>query len=370
MIIVCSKADLQRSMNIAMRAIPARSTMPILECVLIDATADKINFIANDMELGVETMVMGSILERGKVALDAKILNDIIRKLPDGDVTIKTDESFMTYINCGKAKFHIPGQEGDDFVFLPLTERREALPLSQFQLKEMIRQTIFCTAVNENNSLMMGELLEVRDNMMRIASLDGHRIAIRNHELSTPFPDTKVVIPGKTLTELGKILSTEVSDLMNLYFEKNLVVFEMGDTLMVSRLMEGEYYRIDQMLPKDFETKLVINRKEFLECIDRSSLLVKEGDKRPLIMDIVDDQIDIRIESAMGSMNEQIEAHKDGIDMIIAFNPKFLMDALRAISEEEVTIYFSNPKAPCVLQDEEKTYTYLILPINISSNQY
>ena len=368
MIIVCSKDILQKCINIAMRAIPIRTTMPILECILLDASGSQIHFVANDMELGVDTIVEGNILEHGIVALDAKILDQIVRKLPDGQVTIKTDEENVAYITCGKAKFNIPGKPGDTFIFLPSVEKKVGLTLSQFVLKEMIRQTIFSVANNENNPMMLGELFEIQGGNLRIASLDGHRIAIRNLHLEKDYEDLKVIIPAKALTELSKILSGELADTVTLYFETNRFLVEMNQTIMVSRLIEGDYYRIDQMTPKDYETKIYINKKEFLECIDRSVLLVKEGDKKPLVIEVFEDYIDIQMKSVLGSMNEQIDIRKEGRDIRIAFNPRFLIDALRAINEEEITIYFTSPKAPCVIQDDKRSYVYLILPVNINQD--
>ena len=367
--IICSKLNLQKSVNIALKAVPSKTTMPILECILIDATANQIKFTSNDMELGIETIVDGRIEEKGMIALDAKIFYEIIRRLPDSEVTIKTDENFTAFITCEKAKFNIPGKSGEDFAYLPVIEKDEALTISQFTLKEMIRQTIFSIAVNENNKLMTGELFEIKDNYLKIVSLDGHRIAIRRMQLKKNYSDRKLVVPGKTLSEISKILSGEIDDLVSIYFTKNHILFEFDQTMVVSRLIEGEYFRIDQMLSSDYETKLSINKKEFLDCIDRATLLVREGDKRPIIITITDNKMELKIDSVMGSMSEDIDITKDGKDIIIGFNPKFLIDALRVIDDETIHMYLVNPKAPCFIRDDEEIYTYLILPVNISQNQ-
>ncbi len=367
--IICSKSSLLKSVSISLKAVPSKTTMPILECILMDATTNQIKFTTNDMELGIETIVDGIIEEKGKVALDAKIFYEIIRRLPDNDITIKTDDKYATTITCEKAKFNIPGKSGEDFAYLPMIEKDEPLTISQYTLKEMIRQTIFSIAVNENNKLMTGELFEIRDNCLKVVSLDGHRIAIRKMPLKREYSDRKVVVPGKTLSEVSKILSGEVDDQVSIYFTKNHILFEFDQTMVVSRLIEGEYFRIDQMLSSDYETKLKINKKEFLDCIDRATLLVREVDKKPIIINITDDNMELRIDSAMGSMNEEIDIEKEGKDIMIGFNPKFLIDALRVIDDETVTIYLVNPKAPCFIRDDEENYTYLILPVNINQNQ-
>ena len=364
--IICSKTDLSKSINISLKAVPNKTTMPILECILVDASANQIKFVSNDMELGIETIVEGTIEERGIIALDAKIFSEIIRKLPDSQVTIKTDDSQNVTITCEKAKFNIPGKPGEDFTYLPVIEKDESLTISQFTLKEMIRQTIFSIAVNENNKMMTGELFEIKNGILKIVSLDGHRISIRNVQLKKQYQDKKVIVPGKTLSEISKILSGEVDDQVSIFFGQNHILFEFDKTMVVSRLIEGEYFKIDQMLSSDHETMVSINRKEFLDCIDRASLFIRESDKRPIIIQITEGSMELKINSAMGSMDEQIDIEKEGKDILIGFNPKFLMDALKVIDDEVIHIYLVNPKAPCFIRDEERQYTYLILPVNFN----
>ena len=365
--LICSKNELLKSVNISLKAVPSKTTMPILECILIDASASEIKFTTNDMELGIETKVKGIIEEKGIIALDAKIFSDIIRKLPDNDVTIQTDANLNTTIICEKAKFTIPGKSGEDFAYLPVIEKNEGIELSQFTLKEVIRQTIFSIAANENNKLMTGELFEIKDNILKVVSLDGHRIAIRKIELKDGYSDKKVVVPGKTLNEISKILSGEVEDLVQIFFTQNHIVFEFDDTIVVSRLIEGEYFRIDQMLSSDYETKVSINKREFLDCIDRATLFVKESDKKPIIINIEDESMQLNINSQIGSMKEDIDIEKEGKDIMIGFNPKFLIDALKVIDDEQISIYLVNPKAPCFIKDDNESYIYLILPVNFNA---
>lgn len=363
--LLCPKNSLQKSVNISLRAVPARTTMDILECILIDASAGEIKFTTNDMELGIETIVEGTIYEKGIIAINARIFSDIIRKLPDNDVDIRTDDKLNVTITCEKATFTIPGKSGEDFSYLPLLEKSDYITISQFALKEIIRQTIFSIAANENNKLMTGELFEIRNGELKVVSLDGHRISIRKLFLKDNFTEKKVIVPGKTLIEISKILSGEVEDLVNIYFTENHIIFDFDQTTMVSRLIEGEYFKIDQMLTGDYETKMTINKKEFLNCIDRATLLVKEGDKKPIVINIGDDDLELRINTPMGSMDEHIDIHKEGKDILIGFNPKFLMDALKVIDDETIDIYLVNAKAPCVIRNE--SYLYLILPVNFNS---
>lgn len=365
--LICSKSNLLHGVNIVSKAVPTRTTMAILECILIDASANEIKLTANDMELGIETKIEGEIAERGIIALDAKIFSEIVRKLPDSDVTIETDASFKTTITCEKAKFNIVGKSGDDFSYIPYIERNEPIVMSQFTLKEVIRQTIFSIADNDNNKLMTGELFEIEENDLKVVSLDGHRISIRNIELKNNYSHKKVVVPGKTLQEISKILPGSAEDEVSIFLTDNHIVFEFENTTVVSRLIEGEYFKIEQMLSSDYETKVKINKRELLDCIDRATLLVKEGDKKPIIMNITDGTMELKINSFIGSMNEDIDIAKEGKDILIGFNPKFFIDALRVIDEEEVTLYMVNPKAPCFIKDDEGTFIYLILPVNFNA---
>ena len=365
--LICSKASLLKGVSIVSKAVPSRTTMPILNCILIDASANEIKLTANDMELGIETVIEGEIVERGIIALDAKFFSEIVRKLPDNDVVIESDDTFQTTITCEKAKFNIVGKSGEDFSYLPYIEKNESISISQFTLKDVVRQTIFSIADNDTNKLMTGELFEINENRLRVVSLDGHRISIRNIELKESYSPLKVVVPGKTLQEISKILTGEAEDMVDIFFADNHILFEFDETKVVSRLIEGEYFHIDQMLSSDYDTKVKINKREFLSCIHRATLLIREGDKKPIILNIQDGSLQLKINSFVGSMNEEIEIEKEGKDLLIGFNPKFFIDALRVIDDEEVTLYMVNPKAPCFIKDDAGTYVYLILPVNFNA---
>lgn len=365
--LICNKSDLLRAVNIVLKAVPSRTTMSILECILIQTSSNMIKLTGNDTELGIETIVKGEILEEGKIALNARIFSDIIRKLPDNNVTIESNENFNTTIICEKAKFTIAGKSGDDFSNLPYIEKNNFISLSQFTLKEVIQQTIFSISDNESNKLMTGELIEVMENEMKVVSLDGHRISIRKIELKENYEPVKAVVPGKTLSEISKILTGGTEDEVHIFFTDNHILFEFDNTIVVSRLIEGEYFKINQMLSSDYETKISINKREMLDCIDRATLLVKEGDKKPIIINIKDGVMELKINSVVGSMDETVDIVKEGKDIMIGFNPKFLIDALRVIEDEKINVYLVNPKAPCFIRDEKESYIYLILPVNFNT---
>ena len=365
--IVCTKSSLLSGVQIVSKAVPSKTTMSILECILIDTRNGEIKLIANDMELGIETVIDGEIVEKGMIALDAKFFQKIVKNLPDSDITIETNDSYMTTITCEKSNFNIPGKSGEDFSFLPEIEKNDSVIVSQFTLKEIIRQTIFSISDNDNNKLMTGELFEINDDTLKVVSLDGHRISIRKIALKNSYNSKKVVVPGKTLNEVSKILSGDMDKDVSIYFTDRHILFEFDRTIVVSRLIEGEYFNINQMLSSDYETKVKVNKKEFLECINRATLLVMEGDKKPVIINISDNAMELKMNSAFGSMNEEIDIAKEGKDLMIGFNPKFLIDSLRVIEDEEVDLYMVNPKAPCFIRNAEETYIYVILPVNFTT---
>ena len=243
---------------------------------------------------------------------------------------IETDDQYKATITCEKACFQIMGQEGEEFPSLPEIEKNQSITLSQFSLKEVIRQTIFSISDNENTKLMTGELFEVKDDQLSVVSLDGHRISIRHIELKDHYDPFKVVVPGKTLQEIVKIISGEMDENVSIYVTSKHILFE------------------------------------FENCIDRASLLIRESDKKPIIINITDHSLKLNINSFFGSMEEEILIQKEGRDLLIGFNPKFLMDVLRVIDDEEINIYLVNPKAPCYIKDDAGTYNYLILPVNFN----
>ena len=364
--IVCKNDELVQSINIALRAVSSKTTMAVLECIFIEAKNGKILITSNNMELGIKTELSGRIDEEGQVAVNAKIFSEIVRKLPNGSVTIAVDENYSMAINCGKAKFKIAAQSGMDFPVLPEISKNDFITISQFALKEIIRQTIFAVSDNEATRIMTGEYFEIKGKKLTVTALDGHRIAIRNIELKKEYEDRDMIIPGKTLGEISKIIEGDADKEVLVYFSQNNIMFEFEDTIVLSRLIEGKYLNVKQMIVSDYETKIKINKKELMECIDRATLLVRESDKKPIIINIEDNSIRLNMNTSIGTMDEEIDVEKDGKDLLIGFNPKFVMDVLKVVDEDEITLYMTTAKAPCFIRDANESYNYLILPVNFS----
>ncbi|SEF68719.1 DNA polymerase III, beta subunit [Eubacterium ruminantium] len=369
--IKCKKSDLSEGISIVSKAVSNKTTMPILQCILIEATGGRIKLIANDLELGIETYIEGTVIEEGKIALEAKFFSDIVRKLPESDINIETNSDYKTTVYCEKTKAVVPCRSGEDFSYLPDIEKEKSIVISQMTLRDIIRQTIFSISDNENTRLMTGELFEVKNNKLSVVSLDGHRISIRNVELKGDNPDIKVVVPGKTLQEISKILSGGIDDEVSIFFSDNNILFEFDDTRIVSRLLEGEYFKISQMLSIDHKIVVRSDKRELMSVIDRASIFIQETDKKPIVVSVKNDNnMYIRVDTNLGSLNEELEIEKEGEEIIIGFNPKFLMDALRVIDDDKVSIYMYDSKSPCIIKNPEETYFYIILPININTSVY
>ena len=367
--IICNQHDLLSSINIAQKAVPSKSTMPVLECLLIEAYDGSIKISSSNMELSIETYLTGRIDIEGQVALNAKIFSEIVRKLPDDRVTIEVDQQFVTYIYCGPAKFKISGLLGDDFPKIPNYNKNDYINISQLSLKDIIRQTIFSIGDESRNRVMTGEHFEISDNVLTMTSLDGHRISIRKTTLKENYAEKDIVIPGKTLSDISKLLSDDIESEVTIYFSENNIIFEFENTIVLSRLVEGKYLNVKQMINNDYDTCIRINKKMLYECFDRASLLVRESEKKPIIIGIYDGKINLNMNTSIGSLDEEIEVEKEGKDLLIGFNPKFLMDVIKVIDDEEITIYLTNAKAPCFIRDEQGTYNYIVLPVNFNSVQ-
>ena len=365
--IVCSKQDLSNGVNIVLKAVPANTTMSILNCILITAKDGYINFTATDGDLGIDTRVKGVIANEGIIAIEAKLFSEVVRKLPDMDVSIESDNNNVVKINCGKLKFEINGQDGSTFTLLPDVEKENPIIISQLTLKDVIRQTIFSIGQSDTNKIMSGIHFLINGNVLKCSSLDGHRISIRNIELKDSYETSEAIVPGKALGEISKILSGGAEDDVCIYIKKNHICFTFDNTTVVSRLIEGKFFDVNKMISSDYETKISINKKELFESLDRTMLFSKEGNKKPVVVRIKDDILKIEVNSPLGSMDEELEIKMTGREVNIGFNPRFLSDALRVIDDETIDMYLVNAKAPCYIKDENDSYIYLVLPINLTN---
>ena len=366
--IVCSQAELLKSITTASRAIPTRTTLDILECLLIDAHADTISITGNDLVLCIVTKTPGDIIQEGSICVNSKIFTDIIRKLPEGDICIESDESQNVRIEGDKAKFNIAGRETREYPSAPEVIEENGFEISNFDLKEIIRKTIFSVTDNDANRLMSGEHFEIEGNTLTVTALDGHRIAVVNYTLDSDYGTFDAVVIGKTLNEIAKIYAAEKEDSSEktrVSLSDKQIKFVNSQTTIISRTVEGKYYNVKQMMSGDFDTILKINKKDFLDSIERASLLIRETDRRPVVIGIGEESIELKITTTLGSMNEIVPVEMEGNEFLIGFNPKFIIEALRVIDDEMIEVKLVSSKAPMKIEASDGSYLYLILPVNI-----
>lgn len=365
--IICQKETLLNSISIASKAVSYKKNMEILECILLIAKNNELTLITNDTEMGIETVLDDGVFieEAGMIAVNARMLNDVIRKMPEGDIEISSDEETYISFKSGDIVFDkIVAHSGETFTLLPHVNYNYNFKVLSFTLKEMIRQTVFSVAGEEANRMMTGELFEIKNDKLRIVSLDGHRVALRQVALREHNENRKVIIPARTLNEISKIIGDDPEDEILISLSDNHILFKYGNTQIVSQLIDGDYYEIDALMTTDYSTRVVVNKQSLLECIDRSTLLVRDTDRKPIVFEITDNVMKLQLKSDFGSMNEPLPIEKEGDDLMIAFNPQFFIDALKVISDEEVVLYMTNPKYPCFIRDASDSYIYLILPVN------
>ena len=360
------KAQLVNALSIVMKAVSTKTSSVILESILISASNNRVVLDATDTELSIQTEVDAVIVKAGGVVLNAKLFSEIVRKFDSTEslIELEVDNDFKTTIRCEQAVFNIMGIDPVEFIPMPKIDRDAFISLSQFSLKEVIRQTEFSTAISDINRMMGGELIDVKNNVAKFVTLDGHRMSIRNIELMGDFEDQKCVVPIKSLQEVMRIIDSDTQKNVNIYFSKDHILFEFDRTLVLSRILDGEFFRIESMLSNDYDTKVNVSRLKLQSAIEQSMILIRENEHKPMILDIENGMLKLSVNSSLGFMDAKVNIEKSGSDLKIAFNPKFLVDALKVIDDDFVNIYFTNAKSPCFIRDDKNTYTYLILPVN------
>ena len=364
----CKQDVLLNSINTVLKACSTKTTMPILECILLKAYNGEVTLVGYNLELGIESTIEAEVLEEGAIALEAKIFSEIIRKMPNETVEISTSANHMTNITCEKSKFSIADQLGDQFPDLPQVELMNKYTISQVAFKDMIRQTIFSVAQEESRPILTGEMLQIKDGSFNMVTVDGYRISYRKTTLSNENGEREVVVPGRTLNEISKILSTDEADEMSIYFEDKHILFDLGESKVVSNLLEGEFLKYEQIFSSDYETKIKVDRKEFLMSIERAALISREGKKNPIKIEIDGDNMIITSRAELGTALEEVAIELEGNNLSIAFNPRYLIEALKSIDDDEVSITFISSLTPCIIHPiEGDHYKYLILPIRLNA---
>jgi len=361
--IICSKEDLINGINIVQKAVSSKTTLPMLEGMLLEAMGE-LKLTGNDLEIGIECFVNADVRQPGSIVLNSRIFGDIVRRLPDSEVMIEVKGQNLVTIECDNSYFEIKGLNPTGFPALPSIEKENAFKISQKIVRDMIKQTIFAVSIDENRPILTGSLIEYKNKELTFVSIDGFRLAMRRCVLENDAPDLSVVVPGKTLNEIAKILQP-VDDEISIYNSNNQILFDMGDCKVVSRLLEGEYLNYRGIIPKDHEVKIRVITNELLSSIERASLVITMEERRyPVRFNISDDVLVITSNTDVGAVREEIRVDMTGGKMDIGFNPRYFIEALRVIEDEKVDIYFTSNVGPCTIRPVEgDSYAYMILPV-------
>ncbi len=357
------KIDLLESLSIASKGVSTRTTIPILQSFLIKAHSDRVTIFSSDTQISIETNVKTNILKDGQVALDARLFFEIVRKLPNDIVTIETNEDFYTTISASNSVFKLQGLAGNDFINFPEIEKKNWFTFSSGKLRDMINKTKFAVAIKEYQPILKGILLEVKDNNLNFVSMDGFRVAFRQNEIDNETNDISTVVPAKTLVELSKIFTDDESDVI-INISDKYVLFDLGSTKVISRVLEGRYPPYEKFFSEEHNTMITVGKETLYDAIDRASLIARESKKNPVMFDINDDVLTISSNTELGETTEEIQIKKSGDDIRIAFNPRYFLEAVSVIDDEEITILLTSSRTPCTIKSlEKKDYRYLIVPI-------
>ncbi len=365
--IICKQKSLATGINIVQKAVSSKTTLPVLKGILLETNGDQLKLVGTDLELGIENSIEANIINPGSIVISSRILGDIVRKLPDSDVEIEVGNDNTTLIRCENSEFTLVGQSALEFPELPEVEKDYKYGIPQDLLKNMIKQTTFATAIDETRPILTGVLMEIKDETISMVALDGYRLALRQGSIKS-IGSTKVVIPGKTLNEVYKILLEEDNKDIEIYFTDKQVLFDMENTRVISRLLEGEFINYKQIIPKNFKSRVKVNTRSLWDSIERASLLAKEGKNNLIKFSVKDEKMTISSNSEIGKVFESIIIELEGDDIEIGFNSKYFLDALKIIDSEELYLDFTTSVSPCILKPtDNNNYTYLVLPVRITN---
>ncbi|MFX0549885.1 DNA polymerase III subunit beta [Hathewaya histolytica] len=361
------KSVLQEAISNAQKAITGKTTMPILQGIFIKAKDNELIVIGSDIDLTIETKIDAEVEEEGEIVVDSRLFGEIIRKLPNAPVHITSMENETITIQCLKSIATLVHMNPAEYPNLPQINENMIFTIPQGLMKNMIKGTIFAIAQDETRPILTGILFEIKNNSLNLVALDGYRVALRK-EIIENNDTISAVIPGKTLSEVSKIL--EESDTQtHITFTPNHILFNLGKTRVISRLLEGEFIKYESIIPKEYNLRVTVKRNEILNSIERASLMGKEGKTNLVKLDIQDDTMVITSNSQLGKAREEVGITLQGESLKIAFNSKYLIDVFKIMDEEEVIMEFSSSISPCVIKNKETDKgSYLLLPVRLINN--
>ena len=366
----CEKALLQAAISTTSRAVSPKSSIPALEGILLEAGSD-LRLTGYNLETGIRTIVPADIREEGTLVLGARLFGEIVRKLPDDIVTFQS-ENYMVNIKCGMSEFNILGTDPEEFPELPTVEYQNSLILPQSRLKAMISQTLFAVSDNESRPIHTGSLFEVDSEGLTIVSVDGYRLALRHESIDKKegAETFSFVVPGAALSEVEKICS-DVDEPASVTQGARHVMFKVGDTMLVSRRLEGEFLAYRQAIPRNNTIHVEGDTRALLSSIDRVSLIISDKLKSPLRCVFDSNLLKISTKTAIGDAYDECPLSGDGGGLEIGFNNKYLMDALKAAPADKVRLELTTGVSPCVIMptEGEENFLYMVLPVRLKAGE-
>ncbi len=366
--ILSTKDNLVYGIQTVHKAVSSKNPLPILTGILLRAEHNKITFMATDLEIGIQCSVPATVLEEGSVVLPAKYMNEMVRRLPDTQIKIETNqENFSTVVNYGTSEFSLLGFSAEQFPAFPEIESDLKLAIKEDLLRHMIKQVSFATSLDDNRPIFSGVLLEKEAQDIRLVATDTHRLAFRKGKTAADGNEhlVSVIIPGKTLNEVNRVMVDEENDILMTVGE-NQIFFETENVKIISRLIAGQFPNYKQVIPQGCKSKIKVRTKNLLESAERASLLAKEGTNVIRITVNKDDMIINSNSPDIGKIHEQLPILLEGEETQIAFNSKYLIDVLKVIETEEVLLELTGSLSPGIIKPVEgEDYIYLILPVRI-----
>ena len=366
----CEKALLQAAISVTSRAVSPKSSIPALEGILVEA-GTQLRLTGYNLETGIRTVVPAEIREEGSLVLSARLFGEIIRKLPD-DVVVFSSQNYTVNIKCGMSEFNILGTDPEEFPELPTVEYQNSLILPQSRLKAMISQTLFAVSDNESRPIHTGSLFEVDSNGLTIVSVDGYRLALRHEAIDKKegAETFSFVVPGAALSEVEKICS-DVDEPASVTQGARHVMFKVGDTMLVSRRLEGEFLAYRQAIPRNNTIHVEGETRALLSSIDRVSLIISDKLKSPLRCVFDSNLLKISTKTAIGDAYDECPLSGDGGGLEIGFNNKYLMDALKAAPADKVRLELTTGVSPCVIlpTEGEENFLYMVLPVRLKAGE-
>jgi len=358
-----------KALNSVVKGVASKTTMPILEGILIQTNDNEIKLTTYDLELGIEYTMNCEVKEQGSTVVNAMMFTEIIRKLPDSEINISINENNLLVIECEGSLYKLATMNPNEFPELPQINVENSIELEQNALKEMIRKTIFAVSTEENRPIFTGCLFEIKNNKLNVVAIDGFRLALRTINIPVPINDFKAVIPAKTLNEVNKILNDSF-DTVKIGVSKNQAVFEMENCKIVTRILDGEFLNYNAAIPSTWQTRIRVEKENLLNSFERISLIssssIEKEKKYPVKVAIDIGKLTILCTNQTGDAKEEVFISTEGKNLEVGFNPKYFLDSLKAIEDEEIYIEFGTNVSPCLIKSvENNDYIYMILPIRL-----